>query len=101
MVRVWGLEPQRLSAMEPKSILSTNSSIPAYSILRFVKESFNFALRCSELNLTCLPIPSCPRIQLILYFYSGRKPEAERIAYIRIYKNRQRLLLPQSLAIVH
>ena len=30
LVRVWGLEPQRLSTREPKSRMSTNSIIPAY-----------------------------------------------------------------------
>lgn len=30
MVRVWGLEPQRISAQEPKSCMSANSIIPAY-----------------------------------------------------------------------
>ena len=32
MVRVVGLEPTRLTAQEPKSCVSTNSTIPAYSI---------------------------------------------------------------------
>ena len=32
MVRVVGLEPTRLTAEEPKSSESTNSTIPAYSI---------------------------------------------------------------------
>ena len=32
MVRVVGLEPTRLAAQEPKSCVSTNSTIPAYSI---------------------------------------------------------------------
>ena len=31
VVRVWGLEPQRLAPREPKSRMSTNSIIPAYS----------------------------------------------------------------------
>ena len=30
VVRVWGLEPQRISAQEPKSCMSANSIIPAY-----------------------------------------------------------------------
>ena len=30
VVRVWGLEPQRGEAREPKSRMSTNSIIPAY-----------------------------------------------------------------------
>ena len=30
MVRVWGLEPQRVAAREPKSRMSTNFIIPAY-----------------------------------------------------------------------
>ena len=29
MVRVWGLEPQRIAAREPKSRMSANSIIPA------------------------------------------------------------------------
>ena len=29
VVRVWGVEPQRLTAREPKSRMSTNSIIPA------------------------------------------------------------------------
>ena len=29
MVRVWGLEPQRIAAREPKSRMSTNFIIPA------------------------------------------------------------------------
>ena len=32
MVRAWGLEPQRITAREPKSRMSTNSIMPAYSI---------------------------------------------------------------------
>ena len=31
MVRAWGLEPQRITAREPKSRMSTNSIMPAYS----------------------------------------------------------------------
>ena len=31
LVRVVGLEPTRLAAQEPKSCVSTNSTIPAYS----------------------------------------------------------------------
>ena len=31
MVRVWGLEPQRIAAREPKSRMSANSIMPAYS----------------------------------------------------------------------
>ena len=30
MVRAWGLEPQRITAREPKSRMSTNSIMPAY-----------------------------------------------------------------------
>ena len=29
MVRAWGLEPQRITAREPKSRMSTNSIMPA------------------------------------------------------------------------
>ena len=32
MVRAWGLEPQRREAREPKSRMSTNSIMPAYSL---------------------------------------------------------------------
>ena len=32
LVRVVGLEPTRLTAQEPKSCVSTNSTIPAYLI---------------------------------------------------------------------
>ena len=34
LVRVVGLEPTRLAAQEPKSCVSTNSTIPAYEVLR-------------------------------------------------------------------
>lgn len=34
LVRVVGLEPTRLTAEEPKSSESTNSTIPAYEVLR-------------------------------------------------------------------
>ena len=37
MVRVVGLEPTRIAAEEPKSSESTNSTIPAYLILRFAR----------------------------------------------------------------
>jgi hypothetical protein len=33
MVRAWGLEPQRLTAREPKSRMSANFIMPAYILL--------------------------------------------------------------------
>ena len=36
MVRVVGLEPTRLAAQEPKSCVSTNSTIPAYSFVPLI-----------------------------------------------------------------
>ncbi len=31
MVRAWGFEPQRIAAQEPKSCMSANFIMPAYS----------------------------------------------------------------------
>ena len=49
MVRVVGLEPTRLTAQEPKSCVSTNSTIPAYSIcpLFLLGEGIPGAERCA------------------------------------------------------
>ena len=50
MVRVVGLEPTRLTAQEPKSCVSTNSTIPAYLIfpLFLLGEGIPEAERCAR-----------------------------------------------------
>ena len=46
LVRVWGLEPQRITAREPKSRMSANSIIPAWAlILTRQADLVNFASR--------------------------------------------------------
>ena len=41
LVRAWGLEPQRITAREPKSRMSTNSIMPAYLIFQITHRAGN------------------------------------------------------------
>ena len=41
LVRAWGLEPQHISAREPKSRMSTNSIMPAYLIFQITHRAGN------------------------------------------------------------
>ena len=60
MVRVWGLEPQRISAQEPKSCMSANFIMTAYIVL------------CSYSALSLLFLYSFSALSLLfLYSFSA------------------------------
>ena len=72
MVRVVGLEPTRLTAEEPKSSESTNSTIPAYMSGREICRYFVF-----------------------LCFYTVREPR-QSVTLDPHLQNRMDLLLPKN-----
>ena len=72
MVRAWGLEPQRITAREPKSRMSTNSIMPADISGR----------------------DAC-RYFVSLCFYTARNRGSANYL-TRVYKNRTDLPLPKN-----
>lgn len=59
LVRVVGLEPTRLTAQEPKSCVSTNSTIPAYSVSPYFYSGRGYPRRSVTLNPQLYRIQKC------------------------------------------